>query len=59
MSEDQAWRKSSRSNAQSACVELRVGATRIDIRDTKNRSGGTITIGAAPFRAFLSGCKTR
>jgi hypothetical protein len=52
------WRKSSQSNADNACVELSVGSARTGIRDTKNRDGGTLTVGAASFRTFLASIKS-
>lgn len=51
------WRKSSQSNPENACVELSVGAERTGIRDTKNRDGGTLTVSAASFSAFLAAIK--
>jgi hypothetical protein len=58
MSTYQTWRKSSRSSAQNACVELSVGTERTGIRDTKNRDGGTLIVSAASFSAFLAAVKT-
>lgn len=50
----QTWRKSSRSNAMNSCVELSVGTEQTGIRDTKNREGGTLTVGTASFTTFLA-----
>lgn len=57
MSTIETWRKSSRSNSQSACVELSVGAARTGVRDTKNRDGGTLSFGQASFHTFLASVK--
>lgn len=53
------WRKSTRSNTQSACVELAVELARTSVRDTKARDGGTLTFAADAFGAFLAGVKGR
>ncbi|WP_158881125.1 DUF397 domain-containing protein [Amycolatopsis anabasis] len=58
MSIKRTWRKSSRSSAENACVELSVGQARTSIRDTKNPCGGVLTVDAAAFGAFLALVKT-
>jgi uncharacterized protein DUF397 len=46
------WRKSSYSGEQTACVEVALGPVS-QIRDTKDRSGGTISVSAAAWGALL------
>ncbi|MFJ9781326.1 DUF397 domain-containing protein [Amycolatopsis sp. NPDC101161] len=46
------WRKSSYSGSEENCVEVRLGPVS-QIRDTKDRSGGTLIVTAATWRAFL------
>jgi Domain of unknown function (DUF397) len=53
MSSKPKWRKSSRSNNQSACVELSVTSTRAGIRDSKNPEGGALIINHAQLTTFL------
>ncbi|WP_141748504.1 DUF397 domain-containing protein [Amycolatopsis mediterranei] len=50
------WRKSSYSGAQTNCVEVQLGPVS-QIRDTKDRSGGTLTVGSAAWGAFLRKAK--
>lgn len=51
------WRKSSRSEAESACVELSISPARAGVRDTKNRDGGTLAFAPASCQAFLASMK--
>ncbi len=49
------WRKSSYSSTGGeACVEAATGDGVILVRDTTNRSGGTLALGAEAWRAFLA-----
>ncbi|MCU1683536.1 MAG: hypothetical protein JWQ81_4275 [Amycolatopsis sp.] len=59
MNTNHAWRKSSYSNSQSACVELAVGHDGGGVRDTKNREGGALRFDRAAFGAFLDEVKGR
>jgi hypothetical protein len=51
------WRKSSRSEAQNACVELVVGIAAAGIRDSKNRAAGQLAFAGDRYRAFLAAVK--
>jgi hypothetical protein len=53
MGTSETWRKSSRSNAGSACVELSVRG----VRDSKNRDGSVLAFEPATVRAFLASVK--
>lgn len=53
----QEWRKSSRSNAESACVELSISPAHADVRDSKNRDGDTLAFAPKFFQAFLASVK--
>ncbi|MFD1147055.1 DUF397 domain-containing protein [Saccharothrix hoggarensis] len=54
---DRVWRKSSRSGSAAQCVELAVTEREAGVRDTKNRTGGTLVFGARAFAAFLADVK--
>lgn len=51
------WRKSSRSSAENACVELSVATARTEIRDSKNQAGATLSIPAGTWVGFLARVK--
>ena len=50
------WRKSSTSG-DGGCVEVRIGAKHVHIRDTKNRLGAFLTFTHAEWHAFVSGVR--
>ncbi|PRY01703.1 uncharacterized protein DUF397 [Allonocardiopsis opalescens] len=52
------WHKSAYSSGASNCVEVRGHADRADVRDTKNRAAGHITVDAAEWNAFVRAVKT-
>lgn len=48
------WRKSSYSASNGDCVEVGRGQRTILVRDTKDRSGGTLGFPAAQWRSLLT-----
>jgi hypothetical protein len=48
------WRTSSYTTANGNCVEVANTPPSIRVRDTKNRTGGTLTFAPAEWRAFLT-----
>ena len=50
------WCKSSASGG-SGCVEVRMGADDVHVRDTKNRHGAFLVFTHAEWRAFLTGAR--
>ncbi|WP_318533268.1 DUF397 domain-containing protein [Actinoalloteichus fjordicus] len=52
------WRKAAASSGNgNNCVEVGISSTSVGIRDTKNRHGGTLTVGHATFGALLTAIK--
>lgn len=52
------WLKSSRSAAASDnCVEVRLGATGMDVRDSKDPNGPIHSFDAQAWRSFLASAK--
>jgi hypothetical protein len=50
------WRKSSTS-ADGGCVEVRMGAEHVYVRDTKNRPEAVLTFTHKEWYAFVSGVR--
>jgi hypothetical protein len=46
------WRKSSRSNAANACVEIAIHPQAVAVRDSKNVPGPTLAFPGASWEAF-------
>ena len=52
---DRGWFKSSRSSDNAACVEVRVTAGTIGVRDSKDPDGPTLAFGPTAWTGFLAG----
>jgi Domain of unknown function (DUF397) len=50
---DAAWRTSSRSNGEMACVEVAVVPGRVGVRDSKDRSGPVLVLPPSVWWAFM------
>lgn len=52
------WRTASYSGANGGeCVEVASAAGAVIVRDTKNRNGGTLSVPAGAWRAFIAAMK--
>ena len=51
------WRKSSRSQQETACVEIAPVETGAAVRDSKNPAGGYLTASPAQWRLFIAAVK--
>lgn len=59
MLEGATWRKSSPSDSQGAeCVEVAITETAVGVRDSKDRTGGTLVFTPGEWDAFISLVKT-
>ena len=54
--DDQGWHKSSASG-DGTCVEVRIAADGVHIRDTKDRQGPALSFTLDEWRAFLTGVR--
>jgi Domain of unknown function (DUF397) len=52
-----AWRKSTRSNGQYACVEVAVTDPGVAVRDSKNRKGLVLVFFPQEWQAFTDGVR--
>lgn len=51
------WRKSTYTNGGENCVETASGSGVVLVRDTKDRTGGTLTFPAATWQSFANSLK--
>ncbi len=52
---DERWRKSTYSGSNGGCVEVRMVDGCVEVRDTKDRAGGTQRYTRSEWLAFLAG----
>ena len=57
MTDERPWRKSSYSGSQAECVEVADHPNAVLVRDTTDRSRGTLEFNVAAWRAFTAGLK--
>jgi hypothetical protein len=52
------WKKSERSNGSDSCVEARTQGGEVEVRDSKDKSGPTLTFGPETWAAFMQDTKS-
>lgn len=55
---DATWRKSTRSNIEGSCVEVRYADRTAQVRDSKDRPGPVLTFAPAAWSAFVTTLRT-
>lgn len=53
----QDWKKSTKSNGSDSCVEARTFDNGVQVRDSKDRSGPTLSFDRESYVNFLAGLK--
>jgi hypothetical protein len=53
---DEAWRVSSYSGGQGNCVEVAIAPAGVLLRDTKDRSGGVLSVSPDSWGCLLARC---
>lgn len=48
------WRKASRSQNSTECVEVALEPTEVGVRDTKDRAGGELAVDSQAWRAAIA-----
>lgn len=54
---DDNWRISTRSGTEGNCVEVRKADGRVEVRDSKDRTGPVLSFTGDEWRAFMGGAK--
>jgi hypothetical protein len=52
---DAVWRKSTRSNVNGSCVEVRRVPSAVQVRDTKDPHGPVLSFSPSTWRSFVRG----